>query len=148
MNTMISTPPNIIAADAATNDSKDEVVLVVGTESVSTTNADDAEEDDSSITGTICADRNNEYFGRFCSLLMQVGWDTTLAQCPPHNATQYTLMVPTNAAFHASFNRTDPTVTQPQSTSGHDLSKLLENHIIAGTVLLPTEMRCNMINFM
>jgi len=100
--------------------------------------------EDNSITATICSDEQDHELSTFCSLLIQVGLDEMLSTCDTgdtnygDSSVQYTIYAPTNEAFSKTYKNHntnyDDTIlvplTLPQLLSGHDLTKLLLNHIV------------------
>jgi len=100
--------------------------------------------EDDSITATICSDEQDHELSTFCGLLIQVGLDEMLSTCDTgatnygDSSVQYTIYAPTNEAFSKTYKNHntnyDDTIlvplTLPQLLSGHDLTKLLLNHII------------------
>mmetsp|Transcript_38085 Transcript_38085/g.42939 ORF Transcript_38085/g.42939 Transcript_38085/m.42939 type:complete len:586 (+) Transcript_38085:109-1866(+) len=102
--------------------------------------------EDDSITATICSDAQNHELSTFCGLLIQVGLDEMLSTCDTgatnygDSSVQYTIYAPTNEAFSKTYKNHntnyDDTIlvplTLPQLLSGHDLTKLLLNHIVEG----------------
>mmetsp|Transcript_9878 Transcript_9878/g.24623 ORF Transcript_9878/g.24623 Transcript_9878/m.24623 type:complete len:592 (+) Transcript_9878:93-1868(+) len=74
------------------------------------------------IADVICDDDNTDRYGTLCSLMIQVGLDKmfTLA-----HGNLFTLYAPTNDGFDRAFYGGNPALL-----SGHDLTKLLLNHVI------------------
>ncbi|OEU09180.1 fasciclin domain-containing protein [Fragilariopsis cylindrus CCMP1102] len=96
-----------------------------------------------SITESICSDDNDSSFSTFCSLLIQVGLDTMLHHNHILSSSEsantnsfYTIYVPTNDAFIKAYQN-ESISSPPQMLSGHDLTKLLLNHIIGNDDSLP-----------
>eukprot|EP00531_Pseudo-nitzschia_arenysensis_P018221 CAMPEP_0116131448 /NCGR_PEP_ID=MMETSP0329-20121206/9009_1 /TAXON_ID=697910 /ORGANISM="Pseudo-nitzschia arenysensis, Strain B593" /LENGTH=580 /DNA_ID=CAMNT_0003625875 /DNA_START=69 /DNA_END=1811 /DNA_ORIENTATION=+ len=75
-----------------------------------------------SISEVICDDDNTNRYGTLCSLMIQVGLDKMFEIA---HSNLFTLYAPTNDGFDRAFFGGNPALL-----SGHDLTKLLLNHVI------------------
>ena len=134
-----SAVPVIVVSEAvATATATKEAATIVVKEEESESDTNNCE----SITESICSDDNDSSFSTFCSLLIQVGLDTMLHHNHILSSSEsantnsfYTIYVPTNDAFTRAYQNESISSPPPQMLSGHDLTKLLLNHIIGNDSL-------------
>ncbi|OEU05795.1 hypothetical protein FRACYDRAFT_258189 [Fragilariopsis cylindrus CCMP1102] len=133
-----SAVPVVVVSEAVATATKEAATIVVKEEE-SESDTNNCE----SITESICSDDNDSSFSTFCSLLIQVGLDTMLhhnhilsssESANTNTNSFYTIYVPTNDAFTKAYQN-ESISSPPQMLSGHDLTKLLLNHIIGNDSL-------------